>query len=505
MAQPCSFKITLDRPDRRYAGGDTIRGSIQILVNSPVKSGGIWFTHCWRAHGIGNQFDHTLKTLQLAEPEVLQPGQELNFDFNVTAPLQPVTQRGRLFSVEHYVQVHISVAWATDPMAEEDYILEPGNAPDQLPVSRQNITVGPAWQPSSQSSTAVGGVIAVLIAVIFVGAFGAFFIAQPLILAALIGVGLVVAAFFVIRDRILKRRLGTVDLKIPHLVTAPGEPWLAELRFQPPRTLRINSIRITLKADESTASGSGSDRKTHDHNAFRQTIPLRDTELLPAGEPVHERLLIHFPETTLFSFEAGDNKVRWSASARIDLPGSPDWTSTVPLQVLPAAFASRIPPAPELLPHWHTASPANPPEEAAADRPASHSPSPGTSAVPANAHASPPTTTIAAVLAEINSHSPHSSARASVIRRAIGQRFTVSITISRSASTIGPAEDDPLYCGGLTVDGTLDGTRQAIRIIALAATSPEIEALPQNTSWLAEVELIDWDTIYHRINARQLP
>jgi len=500
MAQPCSFRITFDRPDRRYAGGDTVRGSIQILVNSPINSKGIWFTHCWRAHGIGNQHEHTLKTTQLAEPELLQPGQELNFDFSVTAPLQPLTQRGSLFTVDHYVQVHIAVAWATDPSGEEDYLLEAGGVPDNLPVSRQKITLGPSWQSPSQTSSTVAGFIGCLILSLFLFVFGVFFVSEPMIPVGLLILGLAVAAWFGVRSLLLKRQLGTVDLSIPHLVTAPGEPWLAELKFCPPRVLRLNAITLTLQADEATVSGSGSDRKTHRRTVFEQIIPLREAEQLPAGELVHERLLITFPEATSLSFEAGDNTVRWAALLRIDIPGSPDWTRTIPLQILPAAFASQIPPAAELIPHWHLAGNA---DASSRNRPASGTPRVSTAASDDSTFTTG--TTIASIVAEINSHSPHSSARASVIRRSVGQRMTVSVTINRSATTIGNAEEDPLYSGGLTVDGTIDGTRQAIRIIALTSAAAEIESLPPGASWQAEVELIDWDTLYHRINTRQLP
>lgn len=506
MAQPCSFRITFDRPDRRYAGGDTIRGSVQILVSSPVKSAGIWLTHCWRVHGIGNPHEQTLQTLQLAEPELLQTGQELNFDFNVIAPKEPLTQRGSLFAVDHYIQVSVPVAWAIDPTAEEDYILEPGDVPDQLPESRQKMTLAPSWEGSSQTTASLGGLIGCLIAVVILAVIVGVFFAEPRIPAVLTVIALAVFAYFAIRRLMLKRRLGTVELTIPHLVTAPGEPWLVELRFLPPRALRINGITLTLQAIESTVSGSGSDRKTHRRTVHDQVIPLLQTELLPAGERIHERLLMTFPETAMLSIEAGENRVRWAAIVRIDIPGSPDWTDTIPLQVLHSAFASHIPPAEELLPHWHVAGQPTSTADPAAGRFAPERFTTHASpASPDNVASNTATSTIAAVLAEINSHSPHSSARASVIRRAVGQRLAVSVTISRVASTIGAADDDPLYAGGVTVEGTIDGTRQAIRIIALASAAAAIREIPRDASWQAEVELIDWDTLYHRINARQLP
>jgi len=493
MVQPCSFQITFDRADRRYAGGDAVRGSVRIVVNQPVKSSGIWLTHCWKTHGIGNQHEVTLKTIQLAEPEQLQAGQELSYQFEVTAPLQPLTQHGRLFSIDYYMQVHVSVAWATDPSAEEDYILDAGGIPEDLPQSRRSSSLGPSWQTSGNSSPAVG----CFVALVFLTATIATFFSAPWFLAGAVLLGLCITALFVIRHYALKLKLGTVKLSIPHNVVASSEPWLAELRFCPPRNCRINSITLTLRADESTVSGSGSDRKNHRNTVFEQIIPLREREILAAGEVVCERLLMTFPKTTSLSIEAGANQLRWAALVRIDIPGFPDWVSTTPLQVLHPRFASLLPPDPELLPHWHQSI-------ATAESP-QHEAVPASSGTAAASQPDSNPATIATVLAELNSHSTHSSARASVIRRAIGQRVAVSVTINRSASTIGNSEEDPLYSNGLTVDGTLDGSRQTIRIIALASATPEIEGLPPNASWQAEVELIDWDTIYQRINARQLP
>lgn len=494
MVQPCSFQITFDRADRRYCGGDAVRGSVRILINQPIKSSGIWLTHCWKTHGIGNQHEVTLKTIQLAEPEQLQAGQELVYQFEVTAPLQPLTQHGRLFSIDHYIQSHITVAWATDPSAEEDYLLDAGEIPDGLPQTRRSVRLAPSWQSSGTSSRFVG----FFVSVVFLSVVAAAFFSDPRIVAGAMLFGLAVAALFVVRHFALKLKLGTVELSIPHHVVASGEPWLVELHFRPPRNCRINSISLTLQADESTVSGSGTDRTNHRNTVFQQIIPLRESEILPAGEVVHERLLMTFPETTSLSVEAGTNRLRWAALVRIDIPGFPDWTSTTPLQVLHPRFAGLLPPDPELLPHWHQSN-----TIAESTLHATFSASSGTHA--AASHSDSSSATIATVLAELNSHSTHSSARASVIRRAIGQRVAVSVTINRSVTTIGNSEEDPLYCGGLTVEGTLDGTRQTIRIITLASAATELEALPPNASWQADVELIDWDTIYHRINARQLP
>ncbi|MGV2335537.1 MAG UNVERIFIED_CONTAM: hypothetical protein LVR18_15955 [Planctomycetaceae bacterium] len=294
---------------------------------------------------------------------------------------------------------------------------------------------------------------------------------DPRIAAGAMLFGLAVAAWFVVRHFALKLKLGSVELSIPHQVVASGEPWLVELHFRPPRNCRINSISLTLQADESTVSGSGTDRTNHRNTVFQQIIPLRESEILPAGEVVHERLLMTFPETTSLSVEAGANRLRWSALVRIDIPGFPDWTSTTPLQVLHPGLPVCSRP---IRNSCRTGINQTPLPNPLNTRPFQHPAEPTLlRRTPTRTQrTSPPCSQNSILTALTAAPGPVSSA-------AIGQRLAVSVTINRSVTTIGNSEEDPLYCGGLTVEGTLDGSRQTIRIITLASAATELEALPE--------------------------
>ena len=492
MRPRCDFIITFNRENRRYRGGEIVSGTVQIKPLQDINARSIVLTHLWKTDGIGNSHSETLQTIRLAEAQQLTAGQELNFNFETIAPASPLPVRGKLISVKHAVNVHIEVPWAIDPSFEEDYLLEPGQQPNNLPASRSIKAAHMAALKNTGSKNTLGGyLVGFLIVAAILNFLSTLVFSAPRISLILLIVVLAALAWFFIRNRAIKGLLGEITLKVPHAVVAPGEPFLAELHFQPPRTIAINGISLTLECEETADSGSGSDRKRHKHTAFQQQIPLLDACTVNAGEEVHERILMTFPDIPLWSLNVDNNHIRWFLTARIDIPRFPDWTDHVNLQVIHPAFIHQLPVEPELLPHWTNTTP-------------KQWPNPSSDSHPNNDRQSAPQS-ISTVLAEINALSVHSTARSSVIRKAAGQLFNVSITVGRTSTSLLPNDDDPLYANGLTVDGTIDGTRQSIRIIALTAASEEITDLPEGQSWTAQVELIEWDTIYNRINARQIP
>lgn len=491
MRTRCNVTITFDREDRRYRGGETVSGTVQITPLEDIKSKAIILTHLWKTEGIGNSHSEKLQTIWLAEAQQLTAGQQLSFNFELKAPADPLPVRGKLISVTHVVSVKIEIPWAFNPAFEEDYLLEPGALPNFLPASRTSTAVHEAAvKKSGTSNDFVGYIILFLIIAAFLTPLGAAAVFFPRVTIPLLILAFAAIAWFFLRDRTLKELLGDVTLNVPHVLVAPGEPFLVELRLQPLQNLAINGISLKLTCEETAYSGSGTDKKRHNHTAFQQIVPLREACDLIAGEEVHERVLMKFPDISLWSFEADSNQIRWWLEARVDIPRFPDWTKSQSLQVMHPSFISHLPIEPELLPHWTNPAQSKPQSDTLPD-----------SAPPGQSSAQ----SISAVIAEINALSVHSTARSSVIRKAAGQRFQVSVTIARSSSTLLPGDDDPLYTDGLTVDGTIDGTRQPIRVIALTAATPQITNLAEGDSWAAQVELIEWDSIYQRINARQVP
>ena len=63
---------------------------------------------------------------------------------------------------------------------------------------------------------------------------------------------------------------------------------------------------------------------------------------------------------------------------------------------------------------------------------------------------------------------------------------------------------DEAYDSGKTVSGTIDGTRQAIQVLAKPSSTPVIERLSPGDSWQTTISPVEWDTLYNRINGREL-
>ncbi|MEJ7593432.1 MAG: hypothetical protein WKF77_17970 [Planctomycetaceae bacterium] len=490
----CDLRIEFDRKDRRFIGGETVTGRVYIRVNESVRSSGITLTHQWRTHGRGNVASGTKETIELESARSYSPGEEHELSFSVLSPSHPVTYHGTMINVDHYVSVQMNVPWAFNPKAEEDYVLVPGEPPAHFVGSRNEII---ALTPAAGTSSIVGKVVlGVIVAVLLlvVAAFALF----------LLPVILLIAGFIWFRRKALAGRLGEVKLSIPHVVVAPGEQWTARIQFQPRKQFRINSIGFTLLGKESATSGSGTKAKTHTHKILEQKLVVRANDMLTAGEPVSEEFTFAFPPTDAFSLELSDNKVQWTATVRIDIPAFPDWSKTQPIQVVPESFLRNLTDAPLIT---------------SADRDASLPGTPNTSLAPpvtasesleSDDEESPESvaqeisSNLLQLVATLNAAPRHGNARGDMISHAADQILDAAILIDRVTSLMGAPVKDPRYEYGKSVTGTIDGTDQAIQVITLESQNNEIDDLRRGDIWQTQIMLIDWDSLYNRINARQI-
>ena len=82
--------------------------------------------------------------------------------------------------------------------------------------------------------------------------------------------------------------------------------------------------------------------------------------------------------------------------------------------------------------------------------------------------------------------------------------MSVSVTIDRTVSTIGLSAGEESYESGKTVTGTIDGTRQLIQVLAKPASNSVLASLQSGDSWQTTITPIEWDTLYNRINAKEV-
>lgn len=491
----CDIRIEFDKKDRTYSGGEAITGRVHIRVNEAVTSNGISLWHQWRTHGRGNVTSGPKGKTEIEAGRSYSPGEEHELPFSIAASTHPVTYHGTLINVDHYVSVKMDVPWAFNPKAEEEYLLKPGEPPEGF-AGRRDAPI--MLQQTTAVSLVVGKVILFIFLAVILAVVGAF-------ATCLLPIILIVAGFFWFRSKALKNRLGEVQLSIPRIVVAPGEQWTARLQFQPRKLFRINGISLTLLGRELATSGSGTDSTTHMHTIMEQKSAVRSNEVLTAGELVSEEFTFAFPATDAYSLELSDNKVQWTAEVRIDIPAFPDWSKSQPLQVVPATFLRNV---------TDTPTPKSSTDDTIPFSPAPVSFLPPKQAVApsesewiddtANAESCDMASGLPGLVASLNAAPRHGGERGDIVANAAGQNLDATIVVDRVTSLMGSMTSDPRYEYGKSVTGTIHGTNQAIQVMTPESRNDTIDDLRRGDVWQTQIAITDFDSLYNRINARQV-
>jgi len=496
----CDISIQFDREDRTYTGGERVTGTVVLHVNEDVTCKGITLTHLWKTHGRGNIDTGPKETIELAPAGPLTTGETLNLPFSLTSATHPVTYHGHLINVDHYVCVEVNVPWSFNPKAQEDYILLAGEPPAQFSGPRSAVISLAA--PPQKAGLIATIIIWILVAVV-VTLIAAFAIC--LLPAVLIVIGAVW-----LRRRALASRLGEVQLTIPHVVVAPAEDWRLRIQFQPRKQFRINGIFLTLIGKESAKSGSGTSATTSTHKVVEHKAVIRPGDMLEAGEPVDETFSMEFPETSAYSFEATDNKIDWTAEVRIDIPLFPDWSKTQPLQVVPMAFLTNMSDLPATatgsVSSPYAASPPAIPVAAAPFKPARNRPESRDDTDQRDATSSPDRAPqdLLELAAQIRAVNRHGNARGDIVASVLGATFDATIIVDRINSSMGLIASQPGYEGGKTVIGAIQGTDQSIQVLTPKSLNDDVDDLRRGDVWPLMICVDGWDSLYNRINARQI-
>jgi len=491
----CDIRIEFDREDRTFSGGEAVTGRVYVRVNEAVKSKGISLIHQWRTHGRGNVTSGPKETIQLEAARSYSTGEEHEFPFSLTASTHPITYRGTLINVDHYVLVQMDVPWAFNPKAEEEYLLKPGDPPAGFVGSRG---VPITLKENAAVSSDVGKVFLFILLGIILAAVAVFAI-------FLLPIILLVAGFFWFRSKALANRLGEVKISIPHVVVAPGEQWTTRVQFQPRKQFRINSIGLTLLGKEVATSGSGTKSTTHRHTILEQKSTVRSNEMLTPGEMVSEDFTLAFPATEAYSLDLSDNKIQWTAEVRIDIPAFPDWSKTQPLQVVPATFLRNVTEAttPNISADNTTSFPAapasfTPPQLAAAPEESDYIDD------TADAASENFSSDLLSLVASLNAAPRHGSERGDIVANVSGQIFDAEIVIDRVTSLMGSMASDPRYEYGKSVTGSIQGTNQLVQVLTPESQNDQIDDLRRGDVWQTQIVIMDFDSLYSRINARQV-
>jgi hypothetical protein len=330
----CDLEILLDRPDRAYRPGATIRGMVGVTVNKDCTCNGLTLTREWRTHGRGNRSRGGKEADVLFEGE-WKAGEQHVHPFEIEVPDGPLTYHGHHLNVDWYLDARADIPWALDPKASEEFVVLPGQRPPRhrgplFVPGRHNTGQGVAGAVFGMAFAGFGSVFLFGMSCVLcsgeVGGSDALFMLPffliPLVFVA-VGVGI---AFSSVRNRLAARRLGEVEVSLTPEVVTGGEVVQVEVRFTPRASFTLHGATAELKAREEVVSGSGTNKRTHTHGIFERTRVLCEQRELEAGHPVVLQGELQIPRDPAPSFAASSNRLDWKVKILLDAPGWSDWS-----------------------------------------------------------------------------------------------------------------------------------------------------------------------------------
>ncbi len=335
----CDLTIVLAEPERVYQPGDTIRGEVMVEVNKECRCDSLTLRSHWKTHGRGNRDAGEGESQPLFEGTWFE-GDRKSFPFEVIAPTGPFTYRGKIINIDWYIEARADIPWALDPKAEVEFLLGPGEHSKQDGFHHLDAPISAGAPPGVvKIAWAIGGCFFLLffsIFTTFVVIVGLEAGALPALLFGTVEFAVItIVAFFLLRKRLARRKLGPVEFTVKPSRLRAGETTTLDVRFEPRQILRLNGIQVRLACTEIAVSGSGTKRTTHRHTVHEQTHELIDSnESFFPGDPVELQTLLELPEDATPTFGFSDNKLGWSIDLKIDIPGWPDYTDSHAVRVV---------------------------------------------------------------------------------------------------------------------------------------------------------------------------
>jgi|GEM_PF-973099 len=517
----CDISIELENPDSTFHSGETINGTVTIAVNKNVHCRTLKIAGYWKTHGRGNRDSGRYGEKIVYEGD-LQAGETQAYPFSI--PIEdylPLSYHGKLINIDHYVDVRLDIPWGFDPKKRREIIVLPG--------SEGNLTEPKQPDPNAlglKISRSVGGVIAIICCLVGILTIP-FCVGIPIF-----AVGLVIG-FFSFRKLLAERRVGEVNLSFDRSIITPNDSLPITVNFTPRKTGKLNAVLATLTATEIAVSGSGTNKSTHTNNLYKLPFNLTSPTSFQAHEKVSCSGSIAIPDTDAYSFDTGDNEVRWKLKVQIDIPLWPDWHQDINLRLVPRerlhrdeVFSGET--VEETATTNQEASLPAPAEEPIAVQPATIATAGEVTPEPANAAAEPeeaitpesppppadptppvetpppePAPTEATVSLEetcnlLNNSGQSSVDQSRILEAVADQTFDLTITIERVSSTYSWDKNSE-YNNGKTIMGILEGTEHQVQILLPSDRNDEVSQLKAGDRWTGTGRITGRDSLFRRV------
>jgi hypothetical protein len=322
MSKQADITIEFDKKDRVFTAGSVVSGKVTVSPLESIECRDIVVSIFWSTHGKGNRDKKELNTLA-SGPQRLIAGKDIVIPFSFQLPCAPLTYHGTYVNVDYYVKAKIDLALKLDPSVEKDFLVLPGASYSPSGASTRNT----AQNKNSTKSSLIGWVISIVILTLLTVLFLHFWFVFLVVL--------LIVSYRPIMNSYAAKKTGKITVDAGNRIIYPGKKLPLSISFTPNADLNCNCVKISLNADESAVSGSGTNKTTHHHNIVSDNFDLPFEKYIRKGTDVKHQIDITIPDIAAYSFDSSNNGVSWNVAIHIGIDKWPDWKEKIILVMCP--------------------------------------------------------------------------------------------------------------------------------------------------------------------------
>ncbi len=149
-----------------------------------------------------------------------------------------------------------------------------------------------------------------------------------------LSIGLVAVVLF-FRQLLIAAGIGPTLVEISDHPLYPGRRYRVVLSQS--GRLKVNSLRVSLRCEETATYRQGTDTRTESREVYRQELLRREGFRIQSGLPFEGEIELDLPGGAMHSFAAQHNEINWTLVIEGDLNGWPDYRRAFPVIVRPNA------------------------------------------------------------------------------------------------------------------------------------------------------------------------
>lgn len=332
----------------RWEGGATIRGDVIVWVDRECECNALQVALFWRTRSRGNISEGRVEG-PVVFRGVWAPGDEGGYPFEILLPNGPFSYEGQDLKIEWYARLVARMHNEADGFSDVKFRLEPG--PRSAPQSYRGVFDDHAGVAGKRALVQNPPTLAHMIVGVLFSCLGGAALWGGLVLerGTTSVVTLVVGAILLllglarlylgVARRLLRRRLGEVEVTWPEQSVHPGEALPIAVEIDETKGLREVTATLIRREVVERREPRGVKRVTKD--VFRQALKLQPAIAERAGRHATQGTLT-LPKDAAPSFYARGNELSWVLQVRVGLAGWPQWKQDFYLDVRPRG-------APEIL------------------------------------------------------------------------------------------------------------------------------------------------------------